>query len=313
MKRKLTDRINDALFRGLFHGISLMPFRPLYAVSDSLAWIMHRVVKYRLKVVKSNLSSSFPDKTPEEIDRIAKKFYHFLSDYFVETVKLSSMSRKQIMRRMTFEGIEPVAKALEEGRSVSLYLGHYCNWEWVSSLPIYFPENVKCGQIYHPLENSSADKTFLRLRSRFGATSIRMQDSLKVLMRWNKEGIPSVTGYISDQVPGYNGIHCWVDFLNHDTPVFSGTERISRMLHAEVYYIDMFRRKRGYYTGRFVKMADDATRCDRFSLTKTYFDLLEQSIKRAPEFWLWSHRRWKRTREDFMKRFPDAQKRLTHL
>lgn len=313
MKKKLTDRICGAMLYVLFYGLSLLPLRCLYIISDIVAWVMHHVVRYRLGVVKTNLTASFPDKSTRETDAIAGKFYRFLTDYFVETVKLTSMGKSEMMRRMRFEGIEPVAEALKAGRSVSLYLGHYCNWEWVSSLPVYFPESAGCGQIYHPLENPAADRLFLKIRSRFGAVSIRLHETLKVLTSWHRGGIASVTGYIADQVPGFNGIHCWVDFLNHDTPVYSGPERISRMLHAEAYYIDMFRPRRGYYVGKFVKITDDASKCEKFSITREYFRLLEESIRRAPEFWLWSHRRWKRTREQFIKEYPDAADRLTRL
>ena len=114
-------------------------------------------------------------------------------------------------------------------------------------------------------------------------------------------------------MPGYNGIHCWVDFLNHDTPVYSGPERIARMQHSQVYYLDIRRPRRGYYIGKFIKMADDAAECEKFTLTKEYFRLLEESIRRQPQYWLWSHRRWKRTRAAFMARFPDADERLRRL
>ncbi len=311
---KAVTAIQYSLLCALMVPLSLLPLRGLYMLSDVLAWIFRRVIKYRRKVIVSNLRSSFPDYSSNKIASIERGFYRFLTDYFMETIKMLTMSRRQMLRRMQFEGLKEVNRTLTEGRSVTAYLGHYCNWEWVSSLPMHFtsPQSV-AGQIYHPLENEAADRLFLRLRSRWGAISIRMNETLKAITGWHRQGIPTITGYIADQVPGYNSIHCWVDFLNHDTPVYSGPERIARMLHSEVYYIDIHRPQRGKYIGRFVKMASDASECEKFSLTREYFRLLEESICRNPEYWLWSHRRWKRTRETFMARYPDAEARLQRL
>lgn len=301
------------LLYAIFFCISLLPLWLLYLLSDALAWLAADVVRYRRRVVLANLRASFPDKSPREINRIMRGFYRFLTDYFFETVKLTTMSRRTMLRRMRFEGIEQAVDDMRRGHSVTLYLGHYCNWEWVSSLPLHFTGDAIGGQIYHPLENAAADRLFLKIRGRWGAHSIKLHETLKVVTRWIRAGQVSMIGYIADQVPGWNGIHCWVDFLHHDTPVYSGPERIARMMHSRVYYLDMHRPRRGYYVGKFVKMADDAARCEKFYLTREYFRLLEESINRAPAYWLWSHRRWKRTREQFNARFPDAADRLARL
>lgn len=303
----------ERLLYGIFLIAGSVPLRVLYIVADVIAFVMNHVLRYRRRVVMENLCTSFPEKSSTEIKEIRNGFYKFLADYFMETLKMSRLSSKEMKKRMMFEGIEDVARTLQEGRSVTLYLGHYCNWEWVSSLPLYFPDGIKSAEIYHPLENRVSDAAFLRLRRRYGAIAIPMNDTMRVLKGWYMDGIPSVTGYISDQVPGYNSIHLWVDFLNHDTPVFSGPERISRLLNAEVYYIDMFRPKRGYYIGKFVKMSCNASQEEKFSLTRHYFKLLEESILRSPQYWLWSHRRWKRTREGFEKEYPDAALRQSRL
>ncbi len=313
MKKLSVDSIQYAVLLGIFFLFSLLPLRILYLISDVLAWILHSCVRYRRKVVGSNLRSSFPEKTEKEIRSITRKFYRFLTDYLVETIKLTTMSRRQMERRMRFEGIEEADKALREGRDVTLSLGHFCNWEWVSSLPLHFTPDAIGGQIYHPLENRAADRLFLRIRGRWGAVSVRLHDTLKAITRWRRSGERSIVGYIADQVPGYNGIHCWVDFLNHDTPVYSGPERIARMLDSEVFYLDMSRPGRGYYTGKFIRLTSHASSCEKFFLTREYFRLLEESIRRSPQFWLWSHRRWKRTRKDFEARFPDAAERLRRL
>jgi len=293
--------------------LSIFPLRALYVLSDCLAWFAHRVVKYRRRVVRNNLSSSFPEKSEKELRRIERDFYHFLADYFFETIKLFSMSRRFIDRHLRLEGIEMINDAVERGRNVSLYLGHYCNWEWVSSLPLHISRKGECAQVYHKLRNKGSDRFFFRLRTRFGANNIDMDDIMRTLIGWKRDGIPSVTGYIADQAPSLN-VHLFVDFLNHDTIVYTGAERISRFLDAEVFYCHMSRPKRGYYTLRFVPITDAIKKDPVFGPSREYFRLLEQNIREAPQYWLWSHRRWKRTREQFNARFGDkAAEQLSHL
>lgn len=287
--------------------ISLLPLWVFYRLSDGLYYLVYHVVRYRRRVVYANLRSSFPEKSEDEIERIAKDFYSFFCDYIVETLKLFSMGEKNIRKRMKFEGLDQVKKDFANGRSVSVYLGHYCNWEWISSLGLHLDE--QCGQIYHPLENATLDRLFLYMRGRFKAQSIKMDDTFLTILKWKKEGRKNIVGYIADQVPGYNNIHYWADFLHHDTPVFTGAERISKIMDTAVYYIDVERPRRGYYVARFIKIADSLNEHPVFFATEQYFRLLEQNIQRAPQYWLWSHKRWKRTREEFNRMFTEEERK----
>ncbi len=287
--------------------ISLLPLWVFYRLSDGLYYLVYHVVRYRRRVVYANLRSSFPEKSEAEIERIAKDFYSFFCDYIVETLKLFSMGEKNIRKRMKFEGLDQVKEDFANGRSVSVYLGHYCNWEWISSLGLHLDE--QCGQIYHPLENATLDRLFLYMRGRFKAQSIKMDDTFLTILRWKKEGRKNIVGYIADQVPGYNNIHYWADFLHHDTPVFTGAERISKIMDTAVYYIDVERPRRGYYVARFIKIADSLNEHPVFFATEQYFRLLEQNIQRAPQYWLWSHKRWKRTREEFNRLFTEEERK----
>lgn len=293
--------------------LSLLPLCVLYRISDCLYYLLVYVIRYRKRVVYSNLRSSFPEKSNEEIDQIARRFYAFFCDYMVETIKLFSISKKNISKRIQFENLEEIEDVFSKGRSISLYLGHYCNWEWVSSLPLHTAE--QCGQIYHPLQNENFDRLFLYMRGRFGALSISMDDTFLTILGWKKKGIRNIVGYIADQVPGYNNIHYWTDFLHHDTPVFTGAERISKIMDTAVYYLDIERPKRGYYVCRFVKIADSLKDKPIFYATEQYFRLLEKTILRAPQYWLWSHKRWKRTREEYNRLFleEERKKRLSRL
>ena len=291
----------------LWYVISLLPLWVLYRISDGLYYIVYYIAHYRRHVVYPNLASSFPEKSPEEIDRIAKDFYSFFCDYMVETIKLFSISEKNIRKRMKFEGLEQIEEDFANGRSASAYLGHYCNWEWISSLGIHLDE--QCAQIYHPLESRIMDNLFLYMRGRFKAKSIAMDDTFLTILKWKKEGRKNIVGYIADQVPGYNNIHYWTDFLHHDTPVFTGAERISKAMDTSVYYIDVERPKRGYYVARFIKIADSLKDLPTFYATEQYFRLLEKSIQRHPQYWLWSHKRWKRTREEFNRIFNEEERK----
>lgn len=306
------QRILYRITYGLFALVSLLPLGLLYICSDMLCVLVYRIVRYRRKVVWRNLTACFPDKPEAELRATERRFYHFLCDYFFETIKLATMSQKEMRRRMRFEGLELFDEAFAKGQSVSLMLGHYCNWEWVSSLGIHIPEGSVGGQIYHPLENVVMDRVFLRLRERFRVNCIDRDDTLQTLVRWKREGRVSITGYIADQVPGFQSMHYWTPFLNHDTSFFSGAERITRVIGASVMYVDMERPKRGYYTGRIKVMLNNVASVPRFHATELYVRELEKTICRQPEFWLWSHNRWKRTREDFERVFSEkAVRRIT--
>ncbi|MBD5284236.1 MAG: lysophospholipid acyltransferase family protein [Bacteroides sp.] len=287
------------LLNGLMWGASRIPLPLLYGVADVLAWLAHDVVRYRRKMVDRNLASCLPELSEKERRRAARRFYRFLGDYFVETLRLHSMSEREMKERMRFENIDEVIADLRSGRDVSLYLGHYGNWEWVSSLPLHFPEDVVCGQIYHPLTNKTFDELFLGLRERFGAHCIPMARTLRQLVTWKRDGKTSIVGYIADQRPTSGRDRHWLRFLHHETDAITGAEEISRRLKAAVYYVDMVRLDRGRYCGRFVKICEDASVMPQpHSITDEYYHLLEASIRRDPPYWLWSHNRFKHIRKN---------------
>ena len=292
---------------------SLLPLRVLYVFSDILYVLIYHIIGYRKNVVRNNLTTSFPEKSAEEIKTIEKQFYHWFCDYIYETIKLVSISPKEIKRRMQFEGMDEVNETIRRGQTITLYMAHYCNWEWVVSLRLWSAKESIEAQIYHPLENKAMNNIFLKIRGRFGHYSVNLEETLPQLLQWNKAGKVSMTGYISDQVPGYNGMHYWPMFLNHKTPTYTGAERIARMLNTACYYVDFYRPKRGYYVARMVKMTDNPKQEEKFSITARYYELLEESIRRAPAYWLWSHNRWKRTWEIFCEKFPDEKERQRML
>ena len=283
--------------------LSLLPFWVHYLLSDFIYLILYKLVGYRKQVVRENLTISFPEKSKEELLRIERRFYHFLGDYFAESVKLMTISKQSLRRRLVFKNTEAIEECVESGQSCAVFLGHYCNWEWITSLPLWVTPKAQCGQIYHPIENKDFDRLFLRLRQRLGAVCIPMQDTLRKILEFRQAGQPVVIGYISDQKPHWVNIHHWVDFLHHDTPVLTGTERIARRMNHAVFYLDVRRLRRGYYEAEFKLITREPQQMPEFKLTDIYYQMLEASIQQAPEFWLWSHNRWSRTREEFNERF----------
>lgn len=290
--------------------LSLLPLWALYGLSDFIYLIIFYAIKYRRKLVFKNMSDSFPEKDKQEIRNLERRFYHWFCDYLVESIKLLTISKRQIRKRMMFKGTETIDKIVNEGQSCAIYLGHYCNWEWVTSMPLWVTPNAQCGQIYHVLENSDYDRLFLNLRQRLGAVCIPMAETLRRIIKYKQEGTPVVIGYISDQVPFWNNIHHWCQFLNHDTPVLTGTERLVQQLGHAVFYLDITRPKRGYYEAELKLITREPKQMENFALTDTYFRLLEASIQRAPEFWLWTHNRWKRTHEEFNLRYNQETGRV---
>lgn len=283
--------------------LSLLPMKVHYLLSDLLFWVLYGLLGYRKKVIEKNLKASFPEKSEEELKRIERGFYHFFCDYIAESVKLMTIRRENLRRRMVFKGAELVDEVIESGQSCAVFLGHLCNWEWVTSLPLWVTPKAQCGQIYHPIENKDFDRLFLRSRQRMGAVCIPMADTLRKIIEFKKAGQPVVIGYISDQVPFWTNIHHWVDFLHHDTPVLTGMERIARKVNHAVFFLDVRRVRRGYYEAEFKLITREPQNMGEYEITDIYYRMLEQSIRRAPEFWLWSHNRWKRTREEFNERF----------
>lgn len=309
--KKALYRLLYLLAYGFWYAASLLPFRVLYAVSDLLYFLVGRVVRYRHRVISGNIRSSFPEKTDDEVRAVEHAFYRWFCDYLVETIKLMTMQRRQLVRRMTFTGTDEINRMLTEGQSVAIYLGHLGNWEWITSLP-YWLSNAICCQLYHPLENERFDRLFKHVRERQGALCIPMQESLRKIIQLSREGKPLVVGYISDQTPFWWNIHHWTDFLHHDTPVLTGAERIVRHTRQAFVYGDVTRIGRGRYNCDLRVVSRDTKTMTEHEITDTYFRLLEASIRRQPEIYLWSHNRWKRTRERFDEYFEEIDGKV-HL
>ena len=289
-------------FYSLFWLISLLPLRVLYWVSDAVYPIVYYVVRYRRKVVWQNLKESFPDKSEKELREIERKFYHVFCDYFVEDIKAFSMAKEQMMKRMTFSGIDWVREEFKNGTQLLFfYLGHFGNWEWIASLQYWVPE-IYCSQIYHKLYNKTSNRILLKVREKDGGECINMKDTYRRLWQLKRSGEKVICGFISDQQPKWEAIHHFTPFLNHETAVFIGSEHIAKRLGANIMYGRITRPRRGYYHCDLVKMVDDLQAVPDYEATDLYMRLLEQDIIQNPYLWLWTHKRWSRTKEEWLRR-----------
>lgn len=275
-----------------FHCSSLLPMWFHYLLSTLMFPILYWVIGYRKKTVRENLKASFPEKTTWELRKIERRFYGFFCDYIVETCKLFTISADNMRRRMVFEGIDELKKSFESHDLVFLYLGHYGNWEWISTIKLWMGD-ICTAQLYKPLRDPAFDNIFSKLRSRFGSENVPKDDALRRILSMKAERQKTLVGFISDQSPKPQSIHDWVDFLNQPTPVFTGSERIAKKVNAAVFYGDVTRPRRGRYRCTLRRMSDDVANIPNWQLTEDYMRMLETSIRRQPEIWLWSHKRWK--------------------
>lgn len=289
----------------LFYLASLLPYRALYALSDVCYLIVYHIVRYRRGMVRKNIMTSFPEKSDRECRGIEREFYRWLCDYFVESLKLMSVSKAELLRHIEFRGTEQIEDCFDRGQMCAAMLGHYCNWELLSATGLTFKRHKEavCGLIYHPLRNHVFDSLFIKMRQSMGGVCIPKKDILRYLVSFRRQNLMNLFGYIADQAPRYRNIHLWLPFLNHDTPVFTGAERIIRKMNNAVFYVDMERPERGRYICTFRLMTTEPDKMEEHELTRKFFAMLEQTIRRDPRFYLWSHDRWKRTHEEFDKEY----------
>lgn len=296
----------------IFYALSLLPLRVLYCASDLMSPILYHIIRYRRVIVRRNLASSFPDKTAAEIRAIERGFYRWFCDYFFEAIKLLSISRKELDRRLRVVNPEANEAWFAKGRSTAVLLGHYCNWEWLSRVGKDLRQDRRCCLIYDPLHSKAIDYLFLKIRS-FPPTGVPTpkKDILRQLIKWRQEGVQSISGYIADQAPKWMNIHLWLPFLNHpETPVFTGAERIIRKMDNAVFYVKMTRPRRGHYTVEFVPITDTPRELPEGEITRRFFVMLEQSVREAPQYYLWTHNRWKRTKAEFDRRYEVVNGRV---
>ena len=297
MKKETSENILYFPLYFYFWLHALLPLKILYILSDILFFPMFYIVRYRRKLVYQNMKDSFPEKSEKEIRRMEKAFYHHFCDYIVETIKLLHISDKETRKRVKFHNTEALQEIVDNGGSCLMLLGHYGNWEFVPSVTLWMRKgSVIFAQIYRPLKNKWFDRFFLKLRGRYHSECIAKQDTLSSLLLYKSSVRPPITGFMADQTPSPANIHHWVNFLNHDTPVFTGVEKIAHKVGFSVFYFDVEKIKRGYYSVTIREISKNPKETEEFEITNKYMEMMETTILRAPEYWLWTHNRWKHKR-----------------
>ncbi|MGZ3945906.1 MAG: lysophospholipid acyltransferase family protein [Mucilaginibacter sp.] len=278
--------------------LSLLPVWLLYVISDFLFIILYYLAGYRRNVVQENLRNSFPEKSDEERSLIEKKYFKYMADLMLETIKSVSMSEKQVQQRMACTNPELMEHYFSQGKSIIAAAGHYGNWE-LACLTFGFLTDKKRLVVYKPQSSDIFTDFFNRTRSRFGTTMISMKQTLRKMIEYKNELTFLVLA--ADQTPSRSEALYFTTFLNQPTAVFIGVEKLTGLRDCVVifYRIDLV--KRGHYTYTFVPLVENPKETRPFEITRIQVSYLESLIREKPEYWLWSHRRWKIKPEDVAK------------
>lgn len=272
------------------YGISLLPFPLFYLLSDLFCFLLYRVVGYRKQVVMENLQNAFPEKTPRERKRIAARYYRNLADIMLETIKMLTISRKSLDKRFRLTNVELAEKYYAQGRSIAGVVGHFGNWEWACLVQGKSTPHDSIV-IYKPLSNPWFDNMFKNMRSRTGAKLVSMKQVLRTLVAYRDK--PHMTIFAADQTPVQQDAVYWTRFLNQETAVFLGIEKIAKMNNSVVMFCDIKRCGRGRYTVTYKVLFEEPRETEGHQITETHLATLEKRIRENPADWLWSHRRWK--------------------
>jgi Kdo2-lipid IVA lauroyltransferase/acyltransferase len=274
---------------GFLYFISLLPFFILYGISDFFAFILYNIAGYRKKVVLQNLDIAFPEKTIKEKKRIARQFYRNLTDTFIESIKLLSLSDKEILRRATIN-FDEIRQLEEEGRNIQYHSGHQMNWEY-GNYAIAMRDSIPFVGVYMRINNKALDKLFYNLRSKKGTVLVAAQEFKNRVHQLFQSQYS--LGLAADQNPGVPSSAYWLNFFNRPAPFVTGPDKGARKNSTAVVFVKFIKKKRGFYHFETSVIARDGSQLKDGELTVLYRDFLEETIRQQPDNYLWSHRRWK--------------------
>ena len=274
----------------LLTALSLLPLQILYVLADIFYLLIFYVFSYRRKVVRENLLNAFPDKSIAEIKAIEKRYYKFLSSLVLEVIKMKNMTKKALHKRVKFKNVDLVEAYLQNKESVLFCSSHYGNYEWVC-MAIGLNFSGEHYPIYKPLSSEIFDRWFLNMRSRFGNKMIAMRQTLRAI-QFSKNSATMFT-FGSDQAPAKGESNYWTNFLNQQTSVQLGIEKIAKKTNRPVFYLKISRLKRGYYEVDCVPICLHPAETSAFEITDLHTQFLQEMIREEPSYWLWSHKRWK--------------------
>ncbi len=279
----------------LILGLSYLPFWFLYRISDGLYFVIYYLIGYRKKLVYSNLKKSFPEKSEKEIVSIQKAFFKHFADFLIETLKTFTISERQIRKRFVYKNLDLVSNYTQKGQSVLIVAGHYANWEWVIGGPKQAVLNLFIT--YTRISNPFFNRLIKKSRERFGAHLIVKQDTYKVLDRNHADKMASVYGLLSDQSPRNPKNRYVTHFLGADLPVYNSAEVIAKKYNDAIIFMDINKVDRGQYKVSFELISDTPNKHPDFTLTDIFFEKLSKQITAKPEYYLWTHNRFKHERK----------------
>ncbi|TWO32826.1 lysophospholipid acyltransferase family protein [Seonamhaeicola sediminis] len=271
--------------------ISKLPFKLLYLLSDGLFFILYYAIGYRKKVVTNNLKLVFPDKSESEIATIRKKFYKHLCDMFLEMAKTMSITEEELKQRFLITNPEEFKRLEELNKSIILIFGHYASWEWAIIVQHYI--NFKGFAVYKKLANKYFDTLVRGIRTKFKTDLISTKETINMITDTEAQGIKSITGFLSDQSPRVSKDVYWGKFMGINVPCFTGAERLAKKLDFSTAYLKINKVKRGYYQAEIITLAENSKEYPDYKLTDLFLTEVEKQIKEAPEYYFWTHKRWK--------------------
>ncbi|OXG03929.1 KDO2-lipid IV(A) lauroyltransferase [Flavobacterium araucananum] len=271
--------------------ISILPFRLFYWLSDFVYFIMYRIVGYRKKVVRENLALTLPHLSDAERKEVEKKFYQHMCDMFLEMIKTMSITPQEMEKRFTITNIEVLREYENKGKSVVLVASHYASWEWL--LTINKRIKFRGIGVYKKIANPYFDKLIRKIRSKYDAELVETRKTIPLMAQNQRDGILSLYGLASDQSPKLDRIFHSMKFMGIEVPVHTGAEMLAKKYDLSVIFVKVNKVARGYYEATIVPLADNPKEYENFEITEKYLREVEKQIYQAPQYYLWTHKRWK--------------------
>ncbi len=271
--------------------LSILPFRVLYIISDFIYLILYYIIGYRKKVVLDNLKLTFPEKPIEELLIIRKKFYKHFVDVFIEMIKTFTASKELIYKHYTFTNIDFLTDLYNDGKSIILVGPHYANWEWIMSLDSFV--KYKGYATYSKIGNPYFNAKILKSRAKFGTTLLPTSNTVSEIISNSKNNIQAAYGLLSDQSPQINKTHYWSTFFNVKVPIHTGAEMLVKKYNMNMVFIETKKVKRGYYETSFSLVQENSTDNSAYGLTDNFLKKVENHVYKQPEYYLWTHKRFK--------------------
>lgn len=271
--------------------ISKLPLKVLYFFSDLIFFFNQTLVGYRKKVVFNNIRNSFPNKSDEEVKNIGRDFFQNFSDYLAETIKSFTMSSHELRVRVQHINQDIFHDAKKEKKNIILLAGHVFNWEWFNALATIIPQE-NTYPVYRKVNSEFWEEQVKKIRNQYGNTAIEANDVIRHIFR-NKNNGESVYMFVADQTPNHHFVDYGINFLNQETPVFIGYDKLATRMDLVFVYCEMKKVKRGYYQINYHRILPDEGKFKEFEVVKKFHKMLEATVKERPGNYLWSHRKWK--------------------